>query len=67
MQKWARGASVRLDWGLPGLCDSDGELVIYGRTWNPERAAFPIFSYGRMTGLEHNGVDVTLEEMEEID
>ena len=27
LQKWMRGAAVRLAWGLPCLCDMDGNLV----------------------------------------
>ena len=27
LQKFMRGAAVRLGWGLPGLCDADGNLV----------------------------------------
>ena len=27
LQKWMRGAAVRLAWGVPGLCDMDGNLV----------------------------------------
>ena len=27
LQKWMRGAAVRLAWGLPSLCDMDGNIV----------------------------------------
>ena len=27
LQKWMRGAAVRCAWGLPRLCDMDGNLV----------------------------------------
>eukprot|EP00325_Prymnesiales_sp_UTEX-LB-985_P006460 CAMPEP_0174695374 /NCGR_PEP_ID=MMETSP1094-20130205/1758_1 /TAXON_ID=156173 /ORGANISM="Chrysochromulina brevifilum, Strain UTEX LB 985" /LENGTH=101 /DNA_ID=CAMNT_0015891851 /DNA_START=250 /DNA_END=556 /DNA_ORIENTATION=- len=68
LQKWARGSSVRLAWDMPGLCDGDGELVVYGQLYvHVSRAAFPIFSSGRVTGLEHSGLDLTLDEMEEVD
>ena len=68
LQKWARGASVRLDWGMPGLCDSDGELVVYGQVHvHTSRTRFPLFSYSVLTALEHSNADLTLDEMEEVD
>ena len=66
--KWARGSSVRLDWGMPGLCDSDGELVVYGQLYvHTSRTRFPIFSYSALTALEHSALYLTLDEMEEVD
>lgn len=57
LQKWVRGACVRLAWDMPGLCDSDGNLVVYGQ--HGCRLSFPIF---------HNlPLDLTLDEMEEVD
>ena len=50
LQKWARGASVRLGWDMPGLCDSDGELVVYGQ---PGRAvAFYVANFVPWDGEE---------------
>lgn len=68
VQKWARGASVRLDWGMPGLCDSDGELVVYGQLYvHASRTQFPIFSFSVLTALEHSNIDLTPDDMEEVD
>eukprot|EP00325_Prymnesiales_sp_UTEX-LB-985_P005608 CAMPEP_0174709876 /NCGR_PEP_ID=MMETSP1094-20130205/11684_1 /TAXON_ID=156173 /ORGANISM="Chrysochromulina brevifilum, Strain UTEX LB 985" /LENGTH=123 /DNA_ID=CAMNT_0015908597 /DNA_START=157 /DNA_END=529 /DNA_ORIENTATION=- len=56
LQKWARGASVRLGWDMPGLC----ELVVYGQRTNGCRSSFPILHSVKVNGL-------ALDEMEEVD
>lgn len=64
LQKWARGASVRLGWDMPGLCDSDGELVVYGQPGG--RLSFPILHInGHPFGSRQ--IWLALDEMEEVD
>jgi hypothetical protein len=62
MQKWARGASVRLGWDMPGLCDSDGELVVYGQP-----GSFPIFHSVNIYQARSRQIWLALDEMEEVD
>lgn len=68
LQKWARGASVRgLGWDMPGLCDSDGELVVYGQPGC--RLSFIIpYSYS-VNAYQARSCHIwlALDEMEEVD